>query len=94
MKKKEYLQLPPIEYGEDSNIVKIIWEYLHLDDDAQKAARAELDLFMSGGPDSKKGHEAIIRNISAEDLQGYHGISGEKVGIKDGKRVIGNQAFA
>ena len=72
MKKKEYLQLPPIEYGEDSNIVKIIWEYLHLDDDAQKAARAELDLFKSGGPDSKKGNEAIIRNISAEDLQGYH----------------------
>lgn len=72
MKKKEYLQLPPIEYGEDSNIVKIIWEYLHLDDDAQKAVREELDLFKSGGPDSKKGHEAIIRNISAEDLQGYH----------------------
>lgn len=72
MKKKEYLQLPPIEYGEDSNIVKIIWEYLHLDDDAQKAARAELDFFKSGGPDSKKGNEAIIRNISAEDLQGYH----------------------
>lgn len=72
MKKKEYLQLPPIEYGEDSNIVKIIWEYLHLDDDAQKAVREELDLFKSGGPDSKKGHEAIIRNISAEDLQDYH----------------------
>ena len=94
MEKKKYLQLPPIEYGEDSNTVKIIWEYLHLDDDAQKAVREELDFFKSGEANSKKGHEAIIRNISAEDLQGYHGISGEKVGIKDGKRVIGNQAFA
>ena len=72
MEKKKYLQLPPIEYGEDSNTVKIIWEYLHLDDDAQKAARAELDLLMSEESDSKKGHEEIIRNISAEDLQGYH----------------------
>lgn len=54
MEKKKYLQLPPIEYGEDSNTVKIIWEYLHLDDNAQKAARAELDLLMSEESDSKK----------------------------------------
>ena len=71
MEKKEYLQLPPIEYGEDSNIVKIIWEYLHLDEEAQKAVRAELDLFKSGEPYSKKDHDAIIKNISAEELKDY-----------------------
>ena len=62
MKKKEYLQLPPIEYGEDSNIVKIIWEYLHLDDDAQKAVREELDFFKSGEANSKKVSSSVRNN--------------------------------
>lgn len=71
MEKKKYLQLPPIEYGEDSNIVKIIWEYLHLDEETQKAVRAELDLFKSAEPYSKKDHDAIIKNISAKELKDY-----------------------
>lgn len=72
MDKKKYLQLPPIEYGEDSNIVKMLWEYIHLDEESQKRVLSEMELFNNGEYFSEKEHEEIIENISAEELQDYH----------------------
>jgi hypothetical protein len=74
---KEYIQLPPLERGTDSKVVRIIWEYAQLSGDTRKAV---MEMFE---PLHDKLDEEHVPPIKAVDVISEEEISDFQETMKD-----------
>lgn len=70
-KKYDFLQLPPIRKGEDANMVKMVWEFINLDDERQKVVLDELDFIKTNRAFSLEENMNHLRYISEEEIATY-----------------------
>ena len=71
MEKAERIQLPPIERGTDSNLVKMLWEYVQLGPEDRESLGVNLawkDPIEAHG----SGEDQSVKVVASEELKSFH----------------------
>ena len=70
MEKAECIQLPPIERGTDSNLVKMYWEYVQLPPECRESVDTDLTWIDQAGL-AASGEEKDVRVVAQGEIESF-----------------------